>query len=233
MDAALRPKGTFSTKIRPLDEQVRILRDAIPDLAMPDLGFASRCVTPPEADGWFAIISFKAGANCATFLRQFTTGRFAELVPFRNDIGDLTDPSRYVYGGFGNILRAATRSMQDESDIILFPGTFGDRHPERCVAFTRRFRLKQDEFLLGVPDVLSLLLTHPERLGAMGAPAMVAGADMVRQPQGCGATKVPVLSAAYFGTLLTAIGETETGTCISTPSGFAPIYADLVDGVIA
>ena len=220
---------TFSTRIKPLDEQVRILRDAFPDLAMPDLGFAGRCVTPPEADGWFATISFKAGADPAAFLRQFIAGRFAELVPFRNDIGDLTDPSRYGHGGFGDILRAMTRAMQGQPDIVLFPGTFGNRHPERCARDVRALRLTKEEFLLGVPDALCLLLTHPERLGAMGAPAIVCGADMVRRPQGRGALEVPVLSAAYFGTLLTAIGENETGTCLSTPSGFAPIFAEHTD----
>jgi hypothetical protein len=209
--------------IRPLDEQVRILREVLPEAAMPDLTFPTRCEVPEGADGWFATLSYHYGLRPAKFL-QLVVGRIGERLGLRNEVGDLLDPNRYGYGGFGGLHHAMTRKMQGSPDIMLFPGQFGRRHQERCVRDIARMLKKDDEFLLGVPDVLCMLLTHPERLREVGT-AVVCGGDLVQGR--AGEPLVPVLSRAYDGALLlTSIRRTDTATVLSTPSGFVPLYAE-------
>lgn len=151
-------------KVRPIAEQVAMLRQAFPQLATATFDeTVALQPLPAGAEGWFAIP--RPSALGATY-------NDAVLVVI-DAVAKMRKLHNYREGQLGaNQLRRLARTIamwekvgeaQQGHDILIVPAQFGLLHRGQSVRRAREV-FKANEFGIGAYEALIMLRTHPERL---------------------------------------------------------------------
>jgi hypothetical protein len=149
-------------KIKPVSEQIVILRRHFPKLGSADVSVIQKPL-PAGAEGYFAIPRWEklaptyhqAVERIVTALKQANdVDTFSVYVKYSPEHLRQTEYSRSAWKDL--------ESRQKNQDILIVPAQFGLRHAGRSV---RRARAVMDrrEFGLGAFAVGVMLLTHPEQ----------------------------------------------------------------------
>ena len=145
-------------RIKPIDEQIAILKQHFPNLISVDISVASKPL-PAGAEGYFAIPRW-----------QKIAPTYAQAV---DKVLDAIMQRRVLWGSAaGPVLETAKKSdsisqisrNQNTPNILIVPAQFGLRHRGRSFRRVRAV-MGYREFGLGAYEVSIMLLAHPERLG--------------------------------------------------------------------
>jgi hypothetical protein len=151
---------------KPVEEQLKRLREIIPSLASAKANEAlAWCVLPPEAEAYFVIPRWQViaptyGEAVDKILGLLDKYSYERMFNYRKDkLGpDYLRP-------FEPDLLMWNRLSEEQKgcDLLMVPAQFGLRHRGRSHRRFREVKL-ESEFGLGAFAVGCMLLTHPERL---------------------------------------------------------------------
>lgn len=215
-----------SIMIKPLEQQIATLQELSPHVVTPDLSLTTACVTPVEADGWFASLGFRKGETVGAQVARILAAAGDRLPLHDMDCAALVDPfldpsgARFE-GIWANMVRRRAHfiSRHGSPEIIIYPGQFAGRHQGNNLGLVAISHSRPNEWFLSVADVLCMLLTHPERLRSPEDGILLCGADRIRVKGGD--AKVPGLYRRDGELHCMPFGEAEAFGQLVTPTGFS------------
>lgn len=158
-------KYPLEYKVKPIREQIGIIREVFPQVKTVDENFALRLL-PSNAENWFVVPRWQIVANTYNeavknildLIQEKWRDKFCNWCKYQgkfwvNDIvrSKHTEEQLKILAG-----------QQGNSDALIIPAQFGYRHRDRNIS--RAYEVfSVNEFGLGIFEVGCMILTHPKR----------------------------------------------------------------------
>lgn len=163
--------GISYREVKPLETQLRILHDAIPELRLGRTWEfakkAEKITLPVGAEGWYAVISPDALGELF-FPNLEGAEQYQASLRFINERLSM-EVNTYMVERIVQCKRTsvATRLLrkQQRGDVWIVPAQFGLQRRKRTPYYVRQ-TMTRNEFGLGACHVGSMLITHPERISS-------------------------------------------------------------------
>jgi len=205
-------------KVRPVEAQVTELRKFFPSLGSCMEKLARKPLLE-GAEAWFAIPRWEAVAPTYNEAVEMALEVLATRRKFQNRIIGRLGRTYLRQCERSKLAKKILADQQQGNDILVVAAQAGMLH-RGCSARRARVRMAGNEFGLGVFDVASLLLTHPERLSTDDTLMIDCGGDEYSVRGDYTFDRVPLFDFDIAGIEFSVFYDDRSRNLWGTPSGF-------------
>jgi hypothetical protein len=205
-------------RVRPIEAQVTELKKLFPGLGSCQEKLARRQL-PEGAEAWFAIPRWQALASTYNQAVEMVLGILASKRRFSNRVVGRLSDTYLRQSERSKLAETILADQQQGNDILVVAAQAGMLH-RGCSARRTRVSMAGNEFGMGIFSVVSMLLTHPERLSDSETLMIDCGGDEYSVRGDHTFDRVPLFDFDMSGIEFSIFYEDRARNLWGTPTGF-------------